>query len=194
MHIGLPSGEKNVQKYSPTQVARDLQKTRDFLRSHRFDYMLIGGLALSIWGRPRLTLDLDFLVLVDEKNIENLANLAKNQKMKVDRNWGKWNPMLKGSQLRLYVGITPVDLMLPRDDHDRTAFRRKKRKMLGKQMYYIIAPDDFVLQKLKVGRPRDFEDAATVLDRFRGKLNMVYMRKWARRLGILEELTYVVNV
>src|SRR4030065_361208 len=52
-----------------------------------------------------------------------------------------------------------IDVMLPRDEHDRESLKRRKRKKIGNKMVYIIAPEDFVLQKLKVGRPRDFEDS-----------------------------------
>jgi len=31
--------------------------------------MMIGAWALSVWGRPRATMDLDFLVMVDGKGL-----------------------------------------------------------------------------------------------------------------------------
>ncbi len=55
--------------------------------------------------------------------------------------------------------------MRPRDRHDRQVFRRNRRKRLEGRFYSVVAPEDFILQKLKVGRPRDFEDALSVLER-----------------------------
>lgn len=55
----------------------------------------------------------------------------------------------------------------------------------------MIAPDDLILQKLKVGRPRDFEDAVTVMARVPAELDRAYLRRWARRLGVTAELAYV---
>lgn len=50
------------------------------------------------------------------------------------------------------------------------------------------------MQKLKVGRPRDFEDALSVVERFREKLNRNYLGRWAARLGVTAELKYVMRL
>jgi hypothetical protein len=48
------------------------------------------------------------------------------------------------------------------------------------------------LQKLKVGRPRDFEDAVSVLEQLKDKLDRRYLEHWARKLGVTEELSYIL--
>lgn len=82
----------------------------------------------------------------------------------------------------------------PRDRHDRELFRRRRKKRLEERYYWIVAPEDFILQKLKVGRPRDFEDAIPVLERSRGELNRRYLERWAKRLGIIGELGYITSL
>jgi hypothetical protein len=47
--------------------------------------------------------------------------------------------------------------------------------------------------KLKAGRPYDFGDVVTVIVRQGDTLDLEYMFRWARRLGIGEELAYVVD-
>jgi hypothetical protein len=37
----------------------------------RIPYMLIGGLAVSLWGEPRSTLDVDVTIWVEPKDIEH---------------------------------------------------------------------------------------------------------------------------
>jgi hypothetical protein len=59
--------------------------------------------------------------------------------------------------------------------------------------YWTVSLDDFILQKLKVGRPRDFEDAVSVVDRFQGKLDREYLEHWALKLGVKEELSYILG-
>jgi hypothetical protein len=53
--------------------------------------------------------------------------------------------------------------------------------------YVVITPEDFVLQKLNAGRPRDFDDAIPFTFH-REKLDHAYLNDWARRLGVREEL------
>lgn len=166
----------------------------EFFQRHRIPYALIGAMALNIYGRPRTTLDIDFLILLDEPGFSNIKDRASTENFRIDEEWAKWNPMITKSQTRFIVKNISVDVMLPRDEHDKESLKRRKRKRIGRKMLYIIAPEDFILQKLKVGRPRDFEGAVTVLERLSGDLDIPYMKRWANRLGIYEELNYILNL
>ena len=155
--------------------------------------MLIGAWALGVWGRPRATLDLDFMVMVDSDGLGRLGARLTRRGVTVDEEWLEWNPMLRGSQLRLRFGPITVDVLRPRDNHDRQAFKRRRRRRWGNHVSWFVGPEDLVLQKLKVGRPRDFEDAAGVLQRSGPALDAAYLRRWAGRLGIAAELGYVLQ-
>lgn len=175
-------------------VTRTLWAARDLLRASRVQYMLIGALALSAWGRPRATLDLDFQVLTDADGLERLQRAAPAWGFAVDESWMEWNPLLRGSQIRLVADRVPVDLLLPRDDQDREALGRRRKKRLGTKIFWVASAEDLILQKLKVGRPRDFEDASTVIARQGGRIDMEYLQRWARRLGIRQELDYILTL
>lgn len=173
-------------------LAALLERIVASFRQARVPYVLIGAWALTAWGRPRATNDLDFLVLVNEADLQRLGDRISQKGCKLDETWQEWNPMLKGFQLRLQdQGIT-VDLLRPRDPHDQQIFQRKRKKRLDGRYYWIVSAEDFVLQKLKVGRPRDFEDAASIVERFYGRLDHEYLTYWARRLGVSEELHYLM--
>jgi hypothetical protein len=164
------------------------------LRRARVRYAIIGAWALSLWGKPRATADLDFLVLVKVDQLERLTALMMTSGMEIDELWQQWNPLLRGSQARLqYRGVT-IDLLLPRDRHDQAIFRRRQKKRVEGRYYWVVSLEDFVLQKLKVGRPRDFEDAVSVIERFRERLDRRYLERWAGRLGVLAELDYVMGL
>lgn len=166
----------------------------EHLRHERVTYALIGAWALSVWGRPRATKDLDFLVLLDETGFARAANRFAEKGIKADKTWSKWNPMLKGVQARFqYQGVT-VDMLRARDAHDRQALQRKRRKRIWKQYCWFVSPEDLIIQKLKVGRPRDFEDALTVLDRSGKILDRRYIRRWAKRIGVSKELEYILGL
>ena len=164
------------------------------LRRVRVRYAIIGAWALSLWGKPRATADLDFLILVNEQKLERVRDYMVRGGLEVDEVWQQWNPLLRGSQLRFqYRGVT-IDLLCPRDRHDEQVFRRRERKRFGGRYYWVVSLEDFILQKLKVGRPRDFEDALSVLERYRQKLDLEYLEGWADRLGVNAELRYVLSL
>ena len=48
-----------------TQLERALVEITTILDELRIPYMLIGGLAVSLWGEPRATLDVDLSLWVE---------------------------------------------------------------------------------------------------------------------------------
>ncbi|MBI3609668.1 MAG: nucleotidyltransferase [Nitrospirae bacterium] len=179
---------------SDESLLKVLARVVGHLRHERVTYALIGAWALSVWGRPRATKDLDFLVMLNEAELARVPDRFAGMAIKADKAWAKWNPMLKGTQLRLQFKGVAIDFLRPRDDHDRQALLRKRRKQIGKQYCWFISPEDLVIQKLKVGRPRDFEDALTVLERSGKILDRRYLQRWAKHIGVSKELEYVLSL
>ena len=163
-------------------------------RRERVSYALIGAWALSVWGTSRATNDVDFLVLVNEQKLSRLADRIRSAGFEVDETWEKWNPMLKGLQLRFQFRGMTVDLLRPRDEHDQQVFQRKRKRRMDGRYYWLVSPEDFIIQKLKVGRPRDFEDALSVLERSGKILDKRYLQRWAGRTGVSAELHYIVSL
>lgn len=191
---GWPSGARSERAISDDNLAIALGQAVECLRRARARYAIIGAWALSLWGKPRATADLDFLVVVKDDQLERLTALMTGSGMDVDEEWQKWNPLLRGSQMRFQCRGVMIDFLLPRDRHDQEILQRRQRKRVEGKYYWVVSLEDFVLQKLKVGRPRDFEDALSVVERFREKLDRRYLGRWAVRLGVTAELDYIMRL
>jgi len=63
------------------------------------------------------------------------------------------SPYRRNQQIRLIHRGIPVDIMLPRDFHDREVIERRMRKKMKGKTIWIPTAEDFIIQKLKVGRP-----------------------------------------
>ncbi len=48
----------------------------DFLNQHGIRFMLIGGLANAVWGRPRATTDADLVLVLGERSIGTAGTVA----------------------------------------------------------------------------------------------------------------------
>ncbi len=175
-------------------TAAVLQRIVLCFRRERVPYVLIGAWALAVWGRPRATTDVDFLVLVNEEDLGRLSERITQAGMTLDETWLKWNPMLRGSQLRFQFEGTTIDVLRSRDAHDQQVFGRRRRKRMDGRYYWVVSSEDFILQKLKVGRPRDFEDALSVLERSGKTLDRRYLQRWADRIGVSAELHYILSL
>ena len=163
-------------------------------RRERVPYALIGAWASAVLGTSRATNDVDFLVLVDEEELSRVSDRVIDAGFELDETWLKWNPMLRGVQLRFQFRGTTVDLLRPRDVHDQHVFRRKRKRRMDGRYYWIVSPEDFIIQKLKVGRPRDFEDALAVLERYGKTLDKRYLQRWADRINVSAELHYILSL
>jgi len=176
----------------PASLKNQLIEIVDALSEAGVPYMIIGAFALPAWGRPRATLDLDFILqtpVIPDHLVAKLAGLGFH----FDKKWDQYNPMIRAFHKRFRSGRLAVDLLLSRDAHDVAAFSRRKRKRFDGRHLWFPSAEDLLLQKLKVGRPQDFVDAAGIVDRMRGKLDRRYLANWAQRLGLSAELRHVLS-
>jgi len=166
----------------------------DFLESKKITYALIGAWANNVWGRPRGTVDIDFVILMSEKEFEALkAEVEENKVFSIDNKWLDHNPMIRHLQKRFLCGGIPIDLMLPRDEHDKMMLKRREPVHVLNREVFVSSKEDTILQKIKVGRPRDFEDAAAVLKKHKSNIDRNYLQQWADRLHINDKLTWILE-
>lgn len=178
---------------SPHRLHTTLLQIVDVLDALALPYMIVGALAVGVWGRPRGTADVDVTVRTDAAGLDVLAAHVRGAGFDIDDQWLDWNPLLRGSHLRLLNTGVIVDLMRPRDQHEDGALERRQAVPLAGRALWLVAPDDLILMKLKAGRPRDFEDASVVLTAQRGSLDETYLSDWARRIGVMDELSYLLG-
>lgn len=164
----------------------------DALGELRVPYMVIGAFALTAWGRPRATLDIDVIIQTTEIPDQLVRKLGAIG-FHVGETWERYNPMIRASHKRFRADRTPVDVMLTRDEHDAAAFSRRRKKRFNGRYIWLPAAEDLLLQKLKVGRPQDFVDAAGIVQRTRGKLDRRYLLRWATKMGVAAELAHVLG-
>lgn len=177
----------------PERLQRTLLDFVGFLEARNVMYMIIGAMAVAVWGQPRATADLDFTILTDPEGLEAIGEEAERQGFVIDRQWLEWHPLQRGLQIRLTSADVLIDLVRPMDRHQECALHRRRSLDIGGRTLWFVAPEDLIVMKLKAGRPRDFEDVASVVVRQRGKLEESYMVDWAVSLGVYDELTYVLR-
>jgi hypothetical protein len=156
-----------------------------------YPYCLMGALALGAWGTPRTTQDLDAMIAISQTDRAHLLQALRTSGFTEDTEWADRNPMIRDSHVRLQREAIPVDLMLPKDDHDQACLARCRQYKFGNLSLWIISPEDLVLHKLKAGRAQDFVDVLSVLQCQAESLDRTYMTDWAKRLSIWEEWQYV---
>lgn len=157
-------------------------------------YAVIGGFAAGVWGVERATLDIDVLVGGRRQQFDALIALAEKHRLQPQPQFLEVNPFLRGLMVRCRIENLHVDFLRPRDAHDHNVLRRRRQATFDGHRLWFPAPEDLILMKLKAGRDRDFDDATRVVEQNKNTLNYHYLSRWARKLGIVDELNYVLRV
>lgn len=141
---------------------RDFSDLLSELNAEGARYLLVGGYALSFFGRPRATGDLDLWVEATLPNAE-----------KVFRALARYGAPLEGVAPEdfaqpgsvLQIGVSPnrVDILtsLTGLTFEDAWGNRKSGSFVGIPLF-VISERDFVRNKRSVGRPQDIVDAEDV--------------------------------
>jgi hypothetical protein len=172
-----------------------LAKTAKILEALKIPYAITGGYAVSVWGRPRATFDIDIIVELFYPQTETLANaLDKFSKLgQVDRKMMESAAIRKGEFNFIHVetGIKIDFWILDKSPFSTSQLKRRKAKIINGQKIYFIAPEDLVLAKLlwhkKSGSDYQLKDVESIIKRQK-KLDWKYIKKWAAIQSTLKVL------
>ncbi len=166
-------------KIDPVEVFR---LSVDLFEGSRVEYFLIGGMAVGVWGNPRLTTDVDFIVALAPNAVGPFLVKARESGFEVDEQVVLMNLQISGVARFTYRG-TFLDLIVGESDFDRSAMGRRRRLQLLSREAWVVSPEDLVLYKLVAMRDRDIDDVRRVLIRQGSSLDVAYLRNWAAILA-----------
>lgn len=142
------------------------------LNRRHVDYLLIGGLAVSLHGVERATMDVDIAVAMTPDNLAHLVETAKELKlspvlpvpleslndMNLLRQWRK-ERNLEAFALRTpdLAGVTLDVLLFPPVEFSGMA-QRAAVFSVANTAIRVAAIDDLIALKQAVGRPIDLSD------------------------------------
>jgi hypothetical protein len=155
-----------------------------------------GSIASSFAGEPRSTVDIDFVVALEERHVEALV-AALSAEFYVDadalrraiRTRSSTNLIHQATQLKvdLFVaGGTPLDA--------RQLARRQPVDLGDGRRLYVHPPEDILLQKLRWYRrggevsDRQWRDIAAIVRVQGRRLDRKYIRQGAEILGVTDLL------
>jgi predicted nucleotidyltransferase len=155
-----------------------------FLEERRLPYALIGGLAASIHGQPRVTADVDLVVVIDLDAGIHLADsldgtsfrpLFPNASEVVEKSYIL--PM------RHRVTNLKVDLAIGLSGFEQQAVARARSITLAGVDVQVASPEDILLMKVMAGRPQDDQDVAGIIATRGERLDWDYCLETATELG-----------
>jgi uncharacterized nucleotidyltransferase DUF6036 len=144
-----------------------------WLDRHGIPYMVIGGFAVTVWGEPRFTRDLDVTISVPAEGLSSAIDL-------ICSNFGSLvaDPhrfVAETRVLPIMVQTVPVDLVFAGLPYEDEAIARARPINLSAGAVRICSPEDLILHKIVSQRPRDHEDIEGVFRYRHAELDYSYL-------------------
>lgn len=142
------------------------------LNKAKVEYLVIGGVAVNLYGYIRFTGDLDLLLLLNKFNLTKMDKVMK--KMKYSErlpvsifdlsNTKKVKHWLKEKNMKAYTFNPPpgnllqIDIVMEDSLKFASYARRKKVKEMGKLKIPVAALNDIIKMKKRAKRDKDMLD------------------------------------
>lgn len=139
------------------------------------DYALGGAIALSFWGSPRGTLDVDLTLFLSDEDPREAVQLMRDLGCVVDEAEAL-RQIGEHSFLRATHGVFRVDLFLPNIPFYEVARQRRQRVNLEGQSVMIWSAETLAVFKMLFFREKDFVDIRQILKSQGGGFD----REWVR--------------
>ncbi len=150
---------------------------------------LIGGLAVSLRGQPRMTVDVDLIILADvEQALSLVGDLADTP----------FTPLFPGVEevvirsfilpLRHRVTGVRVDLAIGASRFERQAVGRATPIAVGDTRVPVVSVEDLLVMKALAGRPQDEQDIRGLVATQRHSID------WSSCLSLADQLGAAVNL
>jgi len=163
-------------------------------------YMVVGGYAATVYGEPRMTVDVDIVVDMRQEHIPPFVAAFPDAAYYVSEE------SVRDSLARRYpfnviesATAAKVDFVpLPHDVFSRMAFGRRQRiEYIEGHTAAFITPEDVVVAKLLAHKGTESEkhlrDALGVLVMQWGELNLDLIRRACRASGVLDTFEEIVE-
>ncbi|PIU83422.1 MAG: hypothetical protein COS68_04150 [Elusimicrobia bacterium CG06_land_8_20_14_3_00_38_11] len=163
-------------------LEQEYKKIINFLNTHKLNYLVIGGIAVSVIGNPRETKDIDFCIFIKKSDLEKFFKEVIKNGFTVDTK-KMFQQAKETGCFHIMDGMVRIDFLIASHELEKTAFNRKTSiEMHGVKAFYP-APEDLILLKIVPGRLRDLADAEDIAIRYSGKLDKKYLLSWSQKLS-----------
>jgi len=176
-----------------------LHKLMALLEKVGIPYMIAGSLGSSFYGRPRATQDVDVVIAPSEDQLERLIALLDQKGYYVSQDAAR--DALRQRTMFNIIDIAAgwkADLIVRKDRaFSRQEFQRRLQIETMGQTLWIVSPEDAILSKLEWAQGRQSEvqysDALAVAVAHFGRLDLEYLNRWAKDLGVGETLSRLLK-
>jgi predicted nucleotidyltransferase len=165
-----------------------IKKTAQQLDRRKIPYMIIGGQAVLLYGRPRLTRDIDITVGVDTDKFTSIEGVCKKLKLKILVE----NPHDFAQNTKVLPTEEPdskvrVDFIFSFTSYEAQAIANAKQVFIDDYPVRFASCEDVIIHKMVAGRAIDEEDVQSILAKNKDAIDFKHIEKWLSEFGKIAE-------
>ncbi len=172
---------------------QSIQAIQTLLHNNGILTIVIGGIAVSVWGEPRLTRDIDMKIHANRGDTDRLLDLLSSDYTSLLTD--PRQALRKQAMLFLQDRSgTRLDLLLADTPYDVIAIQRGRQVEVQPGLSLrMCTPEDLILYKLISTRQRDYDDVRGVIRRQDNNLDDAYILDWLRQFEQALDDSTLVN-
>jgi hypothetical protein len=163
------------------------QKITDVLNESNIPYMLSGSVAMSIYIVPRATRDFDFIIHLEEKNIDRFIQHFQ-EGYYCDRD--AIQDAVKRRSLFNIIdhasGFKADFVVLKNEPFRQEEFNRRKKVDFFDKTIYVVSPEDLLISKViwiqdyqSAQQTEDIKNLTAIEN-----MDWAYIKKWISKLNL----------
>ncbi len=165
---------------------RSLKAITAFLKKEHVPYMVIGGMSNMVWGRARLTRDIDITIYCKELDILDLIKKLIDRFKVLPEEPYSFIQQTRVLPLMSNEGVR-IDLVFGQLAYEELAIKRAKTVKYGNYSVKVCTAEDLIVHKITSERPIDKEDVRWIIKRQNENLDRGYLD------AIVKELSYLLE-
>ena len=144
----------------------------------KIEYLIVGGVAVNLYGYNRFTGDIDILLALDKKNLEKMDKLMKKlgytprlpvqiHELRDTKKLKKW---IREKGLKAYTFINnrqpqlDIDILVEESLTFEKHYKKRTKIEVWDIKLPVISLENLISMKKKTNRPKDMEDVKALLE------------------------------
>jgi predicted nucleotidyltransferase len=165
-----------------------IKKIAQRLDEDKIPYMVIGGQALLIYGRARLTRDIDITLGLDTDGFSLVEKVCKKLNLRILPE--------KPEEFAVETKVLPteepkskirVDFVFSFSEYERKALERVVPVQIDNYPVMFASCEDVIIHKMVAGRAVDEEDVKSILIKNKDSIDFEYITGWLLEFSKISE-------
>lgn len=172
-----------------SEVLRTLEVVSKAFEELRVHYAVMGGIAVRAHGLPRPTYDVDFVISVQQDQLEQIFERLDELGFRIPeiyrQGWVDRVAEMPLVKVETYIDgrAVAVDIFLAETSFLQSVMSRTQHAIVEGLELTLVSVEDLILLKVLANRLRDRADIADVR-LVQGTLDEAYLQQWAKELDI----------